>query len=41
MYVWKEIKVKIKCDAWMLKLQVNIVNNSQETNLTITSSAYF
>lgn len=39
--VKRKIKLKNKCDAWISKLQVNIVINIQKTNLTITAVDYF
>lgn len=32
----REIKLKNKCDVWILKCQVNIVINSLEINLAMT-----
>lgn len=40
-FVKREIKLKNKCDSLVLKLQVNVAINSQETNLTITAIDYF
>lgn len=41
LFVKSKIKLKNKCGAWILKLQVNIVINAQKTNLTITAVDYF
>lgn len=40
-FVKREMKLKKKCYASILKLQVNIAISSQETNLTITATDYF
>lgn len=40
-FVKREIKLKNICDSLVLKLQVSIAINSQETNLTITAIDYF